>query len=50
MSALAGHPYRKMNGLGNEFVILDLRQSGANVSEDSARLIADPKTGPGCGL
>jgi len=48
MSALAGHPYRKMNGLGNEFVILDLRQSEARISEDTAKFIADPKTGPGC--
>jgi diaminopimelate epimerase len=48
MSALAGHPYRKMNGLGNVFVILDLRQSEARLDEESARLIADPKTGPGC--
>ncbi len=48
MSALAGHPYRKMNGLGNVFVILDLRQSGAGLDEESARLIADPKSGPGC--
>ncbi len=48
MSELAGHPYRKMNGLGNEFVILDLRRSGARLNEDSARLIADPKSGPGC--
>jgi len=48
MSALAGHPYRKMSGLGNEFVILDFRKSGATINEDSARQIADPKTGPGC--
>ncbi len=48
MSALAGHPYLKMNGLGNEFVILDLRQGEAKISEDAAKFIADPKTGPGC--
>ncbi len=48
MGSLADHPYRKMNGLGNSFVILDLRDSGAAVDADSARLIADPKTGPGC--
>ena len=48
MSALASHHYRRMNGLGNEFVILDLRQSDAQITEDAARAIADPKTGPGC--
>jgi len=37
-----------MNGLGNSFVILDIRQSRAVISSDAARLIADPKTGPGC--
>ncbi len=47
MSELAGHPYLKMNGLGNTFVILDLRESGAKMTEDAARQIADPKTGPG---
>ena len=48
MGSLANHPYLKMNGLGNSFVILDLRDSKARVDADSARLIADPKTGPGC--
>lgn len=37
-----------MNGLGNTFVILDLRESGAKITEEDARRIADPKTGPGC--
>lgn len=48
MTSLAGHPFRKMNGLGNEFVVLDLRTSKAAMSEEAARLIADRKTGPGC--
>lgn len=48
MTGLANHTYLKMNGLGNEFVILDTRKTGAKVTEESARLIADPKTGPGC--
>ena len=48
MGSLANHPYLKMNGLGNSFVILDLRESKAQVDAESARLIADPKTGPGC--
>ncbi len=48
MTGLANHAYRKMNGLGNEFVILDTRETGAKITNESARLIADPKTGPGC--
>ena len=48
MTGLANHAYRKMNGLGNEFIILDIRASGARITEEDARLIADPKTGPGC--
>lgn len=48
MGSLSNHTYLKMNGLGNSFVILDLRESKARVDEESARLIADPKTGPGC--
>ncbi|MEO1242756.1 MAG: diaminopimelate epimerase [Pseudomonadota bacterium] len=48
MSALAGHHYRKMNGLGNEFVVLDLRESDAKLTSDAAAFIASPSTGPGC--
>ena len=48
MSTLDRYPYLKMNGLGNTFVILDLRESEAAVDSQSARFIADPKTGPGC--
>ena len=48
MSTLAGHDYRKMNGLGNEFVILDLRDSKIKISKEAAQHIANPKTGPGC--
>lgn len=48
MSALAGHHYRKMNGLGNEFVVLDLRESKAKLTSDAAEFIAAPATGPGC--
>lgn len=48
MSALADHPFHKMNGAGNEFVVLDLRTSGAKMSAAAAEFIADPKTGPGC--
>lgn len=48
MTNLAGHQYRKMNGLGNEFVILDLRNSSAKIRAEDAQKMADPKSGPGC--
>ena len=48
MSVLAGHPFVKMNGLGNTFSIFDLRNSDAKMTEDAAKLIADPKLGNGC--
>lgn len=47
-SVLAGRPYLKMNGLGNEFVILDLREDPTALDEDAIRKASDPKTGPGC--
>jgi diaminopimelate epimerase len=40
MSALTGRPFLKMNGLGNEIVVLDLRGSKARVSAAEARAIA----------
>jgi diaminopimelate epimerase len=40
-------PFRKMNGLGNDFVVLDGRARKLNVTEDKARAIADRKTGIG---
>ncbi|MEE2691474.1 MAG: diaminopimelate epimerase [Pseudomonadota bacterium] len=46
--SLAGLPFRKMNGLGNDFVIVDLRDVDAEMTPDAARLIADRKTGVGC--
>ncbi len=47
-SALAGQPYLKMNGLGNEFIILDLRDEPTRLSEDEIRQASDKTTGPGC--
>jgi diaminopimelate epimerase len=44
MSSLAGHSFLKMNGLGNEIVVLDLRGSSSIVTEAEARAIA---AGPG---
>ncbi len=40
--------FRKMNGLGNDFVVLDARTRPVAISEDKARAIADRKTGIGC--
>lgn len=48
MSTLAGHPYRKMNGAGNAFVVLDLRESGAKITAEAVEFIAASATGPGC--
>lgn len=48
MTSLSGLPFRKMNGLGNDFVIVDLRGTGARMDAQSARLIADREDGIGC--
>ena len=39
MNALAGRPFAKMNGLGNEIVVLDLRGTQIAVTPDQARAI-----------
>ncbi len=45
-------PFRKMNGLGNDFVVIDARGDGRGrplvITETRARAIADRKTGIGC--
>jgi diaminopimelate epimerase len=41
-------PFRKMNGLGNDFVVLDARRRTIEMTERWARQIADRKTGIGC--
>ena len=43
-----GVPFRKMNGLGNDFVVLDLRTHALNLSKSLVRAIADRETGIGC--
>jgi diaminopimelate epimerase len=40
--------FRKMNGLGNDFVVLDARERPIAMDEAKARAIADRKTGIGC--
>src|SRR6201999_2104256 len=37
MSALANHAFAKMNGIGNEIVVLDLRDSRHVVTAEEAR-------------
>lgn len=39
MSALAGRPFAKMNGLGNEIVVVDLRGTTISVTPQEARSI-----------
>ncbi len=41
-------PFRKMNGLGNDFVVLDARRRPIAMDEARARAIADRSTGIGC--
>src|ERR1041384_5693537 len=40
MSALANRPFSKMNGIGNEIVVVDLRDSPAVVTAADARAVA----------
>ena len=40
--------FRKMNGLGNDFVVLDARRDSITITEEKARAIADRKLGIGC--
>jgi diaminopimelate epimerase len=46
MSTLANHAFVKMNGLGNEIVVVDMRAEGGTVSADEARAAAQPKGAP----
>ena len=41
-------PFRKMHGLGNDFVVLDRRDGGAAIAPAAARLLADRHLGIGC--
>jgi diaminopimelate epimerase len=42
MSALADHPFVKMNGLGNEIVLVDMRAAPTAVTASDARAAASP--------
>ena len=46
MSALANHVFVKMNGLGNEIVVVDMRRQPAAISAVEARAVAQPKGAP----
>jgi diaminopimelate epimerase len=40
--------FKKMHGLGNDFVIIDGRENGLSLNEDQRRHISDRKRGVGC--
>lgn len=44
----AGLPFRKMHGLGNDFVVLDARAGDLRLTPETARAIADRRFGIGC--
>ena len=44
----SAHHFRKMNGLGNDFVVLDLRHEPLALTDALARAIASRDTGIGC--
>ena len=44
----AAIPFRKMNGLGNDFVVLDARARAIAVNAEIARAIGSRETGVGC--
>jgi diaminopimelate epimerase len=46
MSALANHPFVKMNGLGNEIVVVDMRTSPVAITAADARAVAAPAGAP----
>ena len=46
MSALANRPFVKMNGLGNEIVVVDMRKAPAAISAADARAAAQPRGAP----
>jgi diaminopimelate epimerase len=48
MDSRAPVHFRKMNGLGNDFVVLDARHHALSIDETKAQAIADRKTGIGC--
>lgn len=47
-TSLTGLPFRKMHGLGNDFVVLDARGGDLGLTPASAKAIADRRFGIGC--
>jgi diaminopimelate epimerase len=45
---MARIPFRKMHGLGNDFVVLDRRRHSVAIDARAARALADRRTGIGC--
>jgi diaminopimelate epimerase len=48
MTDAASIPFRKMNGLGNDFVVLDARTQPLPLAAEDVRRIGDRKSGIGC--
>jgi diaminopimelate epimerase len=48
MSAPMSRPFLKMNGLGNDFVVVEARSAPFAPTADEVRAIADRKAGVGC--
>jgi len=46
MGALANQPYVKMNGIGNEIVVVDMRARGGTIEANEARAAALPDGAP----
>jgi diaminopimelate epimerase len=47
-SAMTPTPFLKMHGLGNDFVVIDVRKHAIDLNEARTRHIADRRTGIGC--
>lgn len=46
---MASHvQFLKMNGLGNEFIVIDARKAKPLLGQDAVRQLANHETGPGC--
>ena len=43
-----GLPFRKMHGLGNDFVVLDARTHPVTLTDAQVRALANRRTGVGC--
>ncbi len=48
LAALRGRPFRKMHGLGNDFVVFDARAQALALTPAGAAAVADRRRGVGC--